>query len=58
MIDWSESQIIIAVIGIVGLLSTLAVVSRSMAANRKYELRVKPNHVVQPTDGDSALPGS
>ena len=41
MIDWSESQIIFAVIGIVGLLSTLAVVSRSMAANREYELKIK-----------------
>ena len=41
MITWNESQIILAIIGMVGVLSTFAVVQRSLRANDKYERRMK-----------------
>lgn len=37
----SETSILLAVIGSVGLLSTLAVVSRGFRANEKYERKLK-----------------
>ena len=41
MIIWNESQIIIAVVGMVGVLSSLAVVQRGFRANDKYERRLR-----------------
>ena len=41
MITWNESQIIIAVIGMVGILSTFAVVQRSFKANDKFERKLR-----------------
>jgi hypothetical protein len=38
----TESSIILAVIGSIGLLTTLAVISRSNRAAYKYYLRTKP----------------
>lgn len=40
MIEWSESQIILAIIGCIGLLSSFAVVSRSFRANDRNEKRL------------------
>ena len=37
----NETNIIYAIIGMVGLFSTLAVVSRSFAANGRYEKQLK-----------------
>ena len=39
----TEMSIILAVIGCVGLLSTLAVLSRGFRANEKYERKLKQN---------------
>ena len=47
MINWNESQIILAVIGMVGVLSSLAVVQRSFRANDKYERRLKTASVCE-----------
>ena len=41
MITWNESQIILAVIGVLGILSTFAVVQRGFRANDKYERRLR-----------------
>ena len=41
MIDFTESQIILAVVGVVGLLTTLAVYSRASRANERLEMRLK-----------------
>ena len=41
MITWNETSIIVAVIGMVGLLSSFAVVSRSLRANDTYQRRLK-----------------
>lgn len=41
MITWNESEIIIAVIGFIGVLSTFAVVQRSFKAVDRYERRMK-----------------
>ena len=40
MITWNESQIILAVVGMVGILSSFAVVQRSFKANDKFERRL------------------
>ena len=39
----NESEILLAVIGSVGLLSTLAVVSRANSAVNRYERKIKAN---------------
>ena len=36
MINWSETNIILAVIGIVGLLSTFTIIARSMYNSHRY----------------------
>ena len=41
MIDFTETQIILAVVGVVGLLTTLAVYSRASRANERLEMRLK-----------------
>ena len=41
MITWNETNIIVAIIGMVGLLSSFAVVQRSLRANDKFERRLK-----------------
>ena len=41
MLDITETQIILAVVGIVGLLTTLAVYSRAARANQRLEMRLK-----------------
>ena len=52
MIAWNESQIILAVIGMVGVLSSLAVVQRSFKANDKFERRLKKQS--KPLDPETA----
>ena len=41
MITWNETQILIAIVGMVGLLSSFAVVQRAFKANDKYEHRLR-----------------
>ena len=41
MLDITESQIILAVVGVVGLLTTLSVYSRAARANQRLEMRLK-----------------
>jgi hypothetical protein len=49
----TETNIILAVIGCVGLLSTLAVYSRANNANSAYERRLlRQRHVVDVAHGD------
>ena len=52
MITWTESNIIIAIIGMVGLLSSAAVMQRSLRANDKHERRLKKNQ--KPLDAETA----
>ena len=48
-----ETNIILAVIGVVGLLSTLAVYSRANNANARFERRLlRQRHVVDLAHGD------